>query len=197
VKGSTSAAGAEWGVKNYSAWRVVPAQRLELEEPFLVACHPFSADCAFAPLKIRSNLAPADARRWPALGSLRGITFGAWFGLAAQLGGWNGVAQMPMLLHVAVGTKGHEIPTRHSLAGFFCSSGDNTICDRVEDFIPRKLQQSIHPDSPATADCQLRKLLQAGSSLCTWLGLAAHSGGWNSVTQLPMLFHLAVSTYGD
>jgi hypothetical protein len=87
-----------------SNWRAVPAQPLELDEPSLVACHPSSADRAFAPLKIRVNLASADARRWPALGSLRGITLGAWFGLAAHSGGWNGVAQLPMLIHVAVST---------------------------------------------------------------------------------------------
>jgi len=74
-----------------------------------VACHPLSADRAFAPLWIRSNLPSADARRLPALGSLRGIALGAWFGLAAQLGGWNSVAQLPMLFHVAVSTYGDQV----------------------------------------------------------------------------------------
>ena len=41
-----------------------------------------------------------------------GFTLRAWFGLAAQLGGWNGVAQLPMLFYVAVGTQSHEILER-------------------------------------------------------------------------------------
>ena len=33
----------------------------------------------------------------------------AWLGLAANSDGWNGIAQMPMLCHVAAGTERHEI----------------------------------------------------------------------------------------
>jgi hypothetical protein len=45
-----------------------------------------------------------------------------------------------------------------------------------------------------TADCQLRELLQAGSSLPAWSWLAAHFGGWKGVAQMPILFHVAVGT---
>ena len=47
----------------------------------------------------------------------------------------------------------------HFPAGFPYSCSDPTISDRVKDFIPRKLQETFRPDSPATADCEVPKLL--------------------------------------
>ncbi len=64
------------------------------------------------------------------------------------------------------------------------------------DFTPPQPQGLVHRYLPATADCQLPKLPQTGSSLHTWLWLGAHSGSWNGVAQLPMLFHVTVSTQG-
>jgi hypothetical protein len=48
----------------------------------------------------------------------------------------------------------------------------------------------------AEDDCQIRLFLQKGSSLPSWLGLAAHLGGGNRVAQLPMLPQMAVGTQG-
>ena len=51
----------------------------------------------------------------------------------------------------------------------------DVLSARAEDSIPPRPQRLVHRHLPATADCQIWNFLQAGSSLHTWLGLAAHS----------------------
>ena len=97
------------------------------------------------------------------------------------------------LHHLVVGRK-REIQAVNTPVGSLVGVGEGSA--RAENFIPPRPQEPVRRHLSATADSQLRELLQAGSSLRTWLGLGAHSGGWNSVAQLPMLFYVAVRTEG-
>jgi hypothetical protein len=59
-------------------------------------------------------------------------------------------------------------------------------------FISLRPEGVVHHCWPATVDCQLQKLLQAGLSLHTWLWPTANSDCWHRVGKLPVPGQMAI-----